>query len=129
MLATGGPRISFPPGGAVNEKPHIYSVTTPQLNQWGLSGDWTVGDERAVLNRKDGSIVYRFHAWDLHHVLGSKSGGPVRFKVTIDGKPPGDSHGTDVDGEGAGIVRGERLYQSNPAGGKSCRPHLRDPFP
>lgn len=63
----------------------------------GLSGDWTVGEERAVLNRRGGGITYRFHARDLHLVLGSGSGQPVRFKVMIDGKPPGDSHGVDVD--------------------------------
>jgi len=91
-------------GGAVHDKAHVYSVTTPRLNQLGLSGDWTVGEERAVLHGKDGSIVYRFHVRDLHLVLGSIPGNPVRFKVTIDGKPPGDSHGTDVDAEGAGIV-------------------------
>ena len=97
-------------GGAVHDKAHVYSVTTPRLNQLGLSGDWTVGEERAVLHGKDGSIVYRFHVRDLHLVLGSMPGNPVRFKVTIDGKPPGNSHGTDVDAEGAGIVSSQRLY-------------------
>ena len=63
-----------------------------------------------MLHAKDGSIVYRFHARDLHLVLGSMPGNPVRFKVTIDGKPPGNSHGTDVDAEGAGIVSSQRLY-------------------
>jgi len=72
--------------------PSFVSMTGNALRIWptGLTGDWTVGEERAVLNRKDGGIIYRFHARDLHLVLGSPSGNPVRFKVTIDGKPPGD---------------------------------------
>ena len=98
-------------GGAVRDTAHVYAIAPLQLNQWGLSGDWTVGGERAVLNHKDGSIAYRFHARDLHLVLGSASGKPIRFKVTIDGKPPGDSHGMDVDAEGQGVVSGQRLYQ------------------
>ena len=100
------------PGGAAKDKSHAYSVAgISQLNQWGLTGDWTVGEQRAVLNRKDGGIVYRFHARDLHLVLGTASGSPVRFKVTIDGKPPGDSHGSDADASGQGVVTGQRLYQ------------------
>jgi cytochrome c biogenesis protein CcdA/thiol-disulfide isomerase/thioredoxin len=98
-------------GGAAKDTAHVYSVTAPQLNQWGLTGDWTIGEERAVLNRPDGGIVYRFHARDLHLVLGSASGKPVRFKVTIDGKLPRDSHGADVDAAGQGAVTGQRLYQ------------------
>jgi cytochrome c biogenesis protein CcdA/thiol-disulfide isomerase/thioredoxin len=101
------------PGGPVKNSSHVYAAGQPkQLNQWGLSGDWTIGEERAVLNKKDGSIAYRFHARDLHLVLGSTaSGSPVRFRVTIDGKPPGDSHGSDVDADGQGTVSDQRLYQ------------------
>jgi cytochrome c biogenesis protein CcdA/thiol-disulfide isomerase/thioredoxin len=100
------------PGGAVRNTPHIYAAGMPKLNEWGLSGNWTIGDERAVLNRKEGSIVFKFHARDLHLVLGSAThGSRVRFLVTIDGKPPGDSHGTDVDSQGEGAVTGQRLYQ------------------
>jgi cytochrome c biogenesis protein CcdA/thiol-disulfide isomerase/thioredoxin len=100
------------PGGAVKGGSHVYAVGKLQLNEWGLSGDWTVGEERAVLNKKEGGIVYRFHARDLHLVLGSaRRGNPVRFRVTIDGAPPGYSHGADVDADGQGIVTGQRLYQ------------------
>ena len=77
----------------------------------GLSGDWTIGEERARLNREDGSIVYRFHARDLHLVLGAANGKPIRFRVAIDDRPPGDSHGADVDADGQGVVNGQRLYQ------------------
>jgi cytochrome c biogenesis protein CcdA/thiol-disulfide isomerase/thioredoxin len=99
------------PGGAVKDGPHVYAVGKLQLNEWGLSGDWTISEERAVLNRNEGSIVYRFHARDLHLVLGGANGRPIRFRVTIDGKPPGDSHGADVDADGRGVVNGQRLYQ------------------
>jgi cytochrome c biogenesis protein CcdA/thiol-disulfide isomerase/thioredoxin len=100
------------PGGAVQGAPHVYTVGKPQLNEWGLSGDWTIDGERALLNKKDGSIVYRFHARDLHLVLGPAPGaGPIRFSITIDGGPPGDNHGTDVDAKGQGVVTGQRLYQ------------------
>ena len=99
------------PGGAVRDGSHIYAAGKPQLNEWSLSGDWTIGEERARLNRKDGSIIYRFHARDLHLVLGAANGTPIRFRVAIDGKPPGDSHGADVDADGQGVVNGQRLYQ------------------
>ena len=100
------------PGGAVEDAGHVYTAATPRLNEWALSGDWTIGKEDAVLNEKGGSIVYRFHARDLHLVLGpGPDGAPVRFRVTIDGAVPGSSHGVDVDADGRGIVTGQRLYQ------------------
>jgi hypothetical protein len=84
----------------------------PQLNEWGLKGEWTIGGEHARLDKADGSIVYRFHARDLHLVLGpGEAGKPVRFTVTIDGKAPGDNHGVDTDDGGNGTVTEERLYQ------------------
>ncbi len=91
------------------------SYTAPgrmDVNQWGLAGKWAVGGERASLAAAPGKIVYRFHARDLHLVLGpGKDGRPVRFKVLIDGSAPGDDHGTDTDASGAGIVKDYRLYQ------------------
>jgi hypothetical protein len=100
------------PGGAVQDVRHVYAIATPRLNEWALSGDWTIGKEDAALNERGGSIVYRFHARDLHLVLGpGPDGKPVRFRVTVDGAPPGDSHGADVDADGQGIVTGQRLYQ------------------
>ncbi|HEY4161777.1 MAG TPA: cytochrome c biogenesis protein DipZ [Dongiaceae bacterium] len=99
-------------GGAVQDASHVYTVGQPRLNEWGLNGDWTIANQNATLNQKDGSIVYRFHARDLHLVLGpSADGKPVRFKVTIDGAAPGANHGTDTDADGAGTVTGQRLYQ------------------
>jgi cytochrome c biogenesis protein CcdA/thiol-disulfide isomerase/thioredoxin len=101
------------PGGAVDDKSQVYSIAPQlQLNQWALSGDWTIGGERASLNAANGRIAYRFHARDLHLVLGPGADGkPVRFRVSIDGKPPESDHGADTDAEGNGTVTGQRLYQ------------------
>jgi cytochrome c biogenesis protein CcdA/thiol-disulfide isomerase/thioredoxin len=89
-----------------------YTVGRLRLNQWGLSGNWTVGAEQALLNQAGGAISYRFQARDLHLVLGSGwDGKPVRFQVTIDGKAPGASRGADIDAGGNGTVTETRLYQ------------------
>jgi cytochrome c biogenesis protein CcdA/thiol-disulfide isomerase/thioredoxin len=82
------------------------------LNQWALSGSWKVGAESAVLQTAPGKIVFRFHARDLHLVLGTtEDGRPVRFRVKLDGTAPGDDHGVDTDNNGSGTVQGHRLYQ------------------
>jgi thiol-disulfide isomerase/thioredoxin len=82
------------------------------LNQWALGGSWKVGEESAVLQSVPGKIVFRFHARDLHLVLGpAKNGKPIRFVVKLDGTAPGDDHGADTDASGAGTVQGNRLYQ------------------
>lgn len=82
------------------------------LDSWDASGKWTVGSEFATLGSAAGSIRYRFHARDAHLVLGRAPGGqPVRFRVTIDGAAPGVDRGTDVNSEGWGEVREDRLYQ------------------
>jgi cytochrome c biogenesis protein CcdA/thiol-disulfide isomerase/thioredoxin len=101
------------PGGAVGDTPHVYSTgDLSRLNDWGLSGDWTVGGQSATLNKTDGALSFRFHARDLHLVLGpSADGKPVRFRVTIDGLSPGESHGADVNSDGEGVVTDHRLYQ------------------
>jgi Thioredoxin like C-terminal domain len=101
------------PGGEVPGAPHAY--TTPaelRLNHWALSGDWTMGAQAATLNAAGGQIACRFHARDLHMVLGPAAPGTsTRFRVLIDGQPPGAAHGTDVDGDGNGTVSQQRLYQ------------------
>ncbi len=89
-----------------------YSISRPGLNEWGLSGSWTVGAEQAKLDQKGGSIVYRFSARDLHLVLGpDASEKAVRFQVTIDGQAPGVDHGADTNADGNGVVTSTRLYQ------------------
>ena len=99
------------PGGAVENAPHLYAASKLGLNQWSLTGEWTVGAERAVLDKKDGTIAYHFHARDLHLVLGPSGDALVHFRVTIDGRAPGDDHGADIDADGNGTITGQRLYQ------------------
>ncbi|MFC5429795.1 cytochrome c biogenesis protein DipZ [Paraburkholderia denitrificans] len=100
------------PGDPVADQPHRYAAGPLDLNQWALVGTWTLGAEHTDLDRAGGGIVFRFRARDLHLVLGpSASGEPVRFRVSIDGAPPGANHGTDVDAGGNGIVTEQRLYQ------------------
>lgn len=100
------------PQGLGADRARDYTVVPLRLNQWGLSGNWTVGAERATLNQSGGGIAYRFSARDLHLVLGADPhSAPVRFRVTIDGQPPGADHGTDVDADGYGTVSDTRLYQ------------------
>jgi thiol-disulfide isomerase/thioredoxin len=82
------------------------------IDQWALDGRWTVHAQVAVLDSAPGRIAYRFRGRDLHLVLGPRAGGkPVRFRVTLDGKPPGADHGTDTDADGNGVVTSQRLYQ------------------
>ena len=88
----------------------------PALNQWGLGGSWNIGAERATLESAPGKIVFRFHARDVHMVLGPQKNGmpsrtPIRFKVTVNGAPPGEDHGSDSAADGTGWVRQPRMYQ------------------
>jgi thiol-disulfide isomerase/thioredoxin len=101
------------PGGLVRNKSHVY--TAPSRlgpNQWALTGDWTVGGQPTMANGASGRIAIRFHARDLHLVMGvAASGKSVRFRILLDGRPPGAAHGLDVDAEGDGVVTEPRLYQ------------------
>jgi hypothetical protein len=99
--------------GAVLDAPHVYAAPARlPLNHWALDGDWTVGRQATVLNQAGGRIAYRFHARDLHLVMGPETpGASVRFRVQLDGQPPGAARGTDVDGEGNGTVTEPRLHQ------------------
>ena len=99
------------PGGMVRDRRATYLAGRMALNQWSLVGDWTVRREHAEAASAGTRIAFRFHARDLHLVMASTSGRPVRFRITIDGRPPGDAAGMDVAAAGDGTVRGERLYQ------------------
>jgi thiol-disulfide isomerase/thioredoxin len=101
------------PGGAAREKDHVYSAPAKlNLNQWALSGEWNVNRGGATLKQANGHITYRFHARDVNLVMGpAPQGKRVRFRVLIDGKPPGASYGFDVDDQGFGTVTEQRLYQ------------------
>jgi thiol-disulfide isomerase/thioredoxin len=101
------------PGGEVLGKNHVYAAPARlSLNQWALSGNWTMERPFVRLNEANGRIVYRFHARDVHLVMGpAASGTPVRFRVLIDGQAPGDAHGTDVDEQGYGTAAKQGVYQ------------------
>lgn len=101
------------PGGLKQDVAYVYSPPKHlELNQWGLGGNWTDRSQVAILDSARGRIVYRFHARDLHLVLGPASNGrPVRFRVTIDGRAPGMNHGVDTDAAGEGKITDHRLYQ------------------
>jgi thiol-disulfide isomerase/thioredoxin len=99
--------------GAVLDTPHVYAAPARlPLNHWALAGDWTLQRQAILLNQAEGRITYRFHARDLHLVMGPVAREtPVRFRVRIDGQPPGAGHGTDVDDQGDGAVTEPRLHQ------------------
>jgi thiol-disulfide isomerase/thioredoxin len=81
-------------------------------NHWALSGTWSIGSEAVVLDEAEGTIDFSFHARDLNLVMGPLArGGSARFRVRLDGRPPGSAHGIDVDHEGNGVVTDQRLYQ------------------
>ena len=99
------------PGGQAKDVAKAYSSAPLALNDWSLEGRWLVGKQDATLKSPSGAIAYRFHARDLHLVMGTWSGIPIRFRVTIDGKPPGADAGVDVKPDGTGTIVGQRLYQ------------------
>jgi thiol-disulfide isomerase/thioredoxin len=101
------------PGGLVIDKSHTYTAAEElRLNQWSVSGDWTIKKQHVLLNKASGRISNRFHARDLHLVMGPKvRGTSIRFRVTVDGKLPMDAHGIDIDEQGNGSLNQQRLYQ------------------
>jgi hypothetical protein len=99
------------PGGLLHDRAAAYIGAPSALNDWSLEGQWMVGQQSARSAAPGAKIHYRFHARDLHLVLGSPGGRPVRFKVTLDGQAPGADTGVDVAPDGSGRVSGERLYQ------------------
>jgi hypothetical protein len=100
-------------GGAELDRRRLYAAPTRlALNQWALAGDWTMGQPATVSSGPNGRIVHRFHARDLHLVMGpQRQGSAVRFRVSLDGQPPGPARGLDVDESGNGTVVEQRLYQ------------------
>jgi thiol-disulfide isomerase/thioredoxin len=101
------------PGGAVPGEPHLYAAP-PGLrrNHWALAGDWTMGQQAATLNMAGGQIACGFHARDVNLVMGMPApGAGARFRVLIDGQPPGAAHGADINEAGEGTAREQRLYQ------------------
>jgi hypothetical protein len=101
------------PGGAVEDRRRVYAAPARLgLNEWALAGNWTVRGQGAVLNEAGGRIAHRFHARDLHLVMGPAArGASVRFRVLVDGQPAGAARGVDIDEQGNGTVNEQRLYQ------------------
>jgi thiol-disulfide isomerase/thioredoxin len=95
------------------DKPQNFGVPDRlDRNQWALSGNWTLGPGASVLNEADGRIAFRFHARDVHLVMGPPSRDTsVPFRVLVDGEAPGDAHGLDIDEQGNGTLTQQRLYQ------------------
>ncbi len=92
----------------------IARFSTPRVlepNQWALSGNWLISAEAAAVQASGGTIRYRFRGRDLNLVLGSPGGKPLRFRITLDGAAPGADHGSDIDAQGNGVIREQRLYQ------------------
>lgn len=100
------------PENVRRDVPFSYSAPLKlDPDQWAFSGTWLIGKESAVLQVSGGAISYHFQGRDLHLVLGASNGQSVRFKVTLDGKPPGRNHGADTDEQGNGVIGEQRLYQ------------------
>ena len=106
-----GERFASPDGAAPNEARAYGLPERLRSNHWALAGEWTIGREKVTLEKAGGSIAYRFHARDAHLVLSPGAREPIPFRVLLDGKAPGPSHGVDVDEHGDGLLRDGRLYQ------------------
>jgi thiol-disulfide isomerase/thioredoxin len=121
------------PGAAAPGTSHRYAAPRSlALNHWALSGDWTVNAGAIVVDKPNGRLVYRFHARDVHLVMGPPSRGlSARFSVFLDGRPPGTAHGADVDEQGNGTATEQRLYQlirqPGPIGDRTVEIEFLDP--
>ena len=63
MSGMNAPRNFASPSLAVVDKPRMYELPARlRLNEWALSGDWTMKKDTVALNKENGRIVYRFHA-------------------------------------------------------------------
>ncbi|MGH2712478.1 MAG: redoxin domain-containing protein [Thermoleophilaceae bacterium] len=107
-----GERFASPDGGAWDERRSYTTPSSLELNLWALAGEWTIGSKATTLHEADGRVAYRFRARDVNLVMGPAEGAPpVRFRVSIDGGPPGAARGVDVDGGGEGVAADRRLFQ------------------
>lgn len=100
------------PGGIIPGASRAYAYPGKlRPNHWALSGSWKFARQSIVSSAPNGRIAFRFDARDLHLVMGTRDAAGIRFRITLDGKPPGDAHGLDVDAQGFGILSERRLYQ------------------
>jgi thiol-disulfide isomerase/thioredoxin len=94
------------------DQPRTYELPERlPVDHWSLAGEWTIGREHVALEQAGGSIACRFHARDAHLVLSCAAPEPISFRVLLDGRAPGSSHGVDIDEDGNGLLRDGRLYQ------------------
>jgi thiol-disulfide isomerase/thioredoxin len=95
------------------DEPHDYPEPSGLgLNRWAPSGIWRLAEHAAVLGEAPGRIAIRFHARDVNLVMGpAERGQSVPYRVLIDGVPPDDANGIDVDERGNGTVSEQRTYQ------------------
>jgi thiol-disulfide isomerase/thioredoxin len=100
------------PPGAMPDHSRVYTLPEGlRLSHWALAGEWTIRPEYVVLDQAGGSIAFRFHARDAHLVLSREAPEPIPFRVRLDGEAPGRSHGVDIDEDGNGVLRNDRMYQ------------------
>ena len=100
------------PSGAMLNHSRVYTLPEGlRLSHWALAGQWTIRPEYVVLDQAGGSIAFRFHARDAHLVLSRGAPEPIPFRVFLDGEAPGPSAGVDVDEDGNGVLRDDRMYQ------------------
>jgi thiol-disulfide isomerase/thioredoxin len=104
-------QFASPKGAALEERMAYELPERLRFNHWALSGEWTIGREKVMLDQAGGSIAYRFHARDAHLVLSPGAREPIPFRVLLDGEAPGPSRGVDVDEDGNGLLLEGRLYQ------------------
>ena len=99
------------PGGLARDEAKTYALAPLKLNEWAFSGAWLDSRQSARSLAAGAKISFRFHARDLHLVLGPGAGKPVHYRVLVDGKAPGPDAGVDIAADGSGIVKEQRLYQ------------------
>jgi thiol-disulfide isomerase/thioredoxin len=101
------------PGGERFDTAHGYEFPSHlRLNQWALAGTWTIRRGSAESGDASGRVRVRFRARDLHIVMGPGArSGPIRFRILIDGQPPVEARGVDIDEHGNGAITEPRMYQ------------------
>lgn len=103
-----GPRVA---GTVVHDRLVDFQPGSLHTNTWSLQGKWTLRGEYVESSAVGSRLAVRFQARDAHLVMGSGSSKPLRFRVLVDGQPPGANRGVDVDADGNGVVTNTRLYQ------------------